>query len=156
MKKFLIAALFCLSSAMIFAQKAGDTNYINVDSGELKSSTGFFASAVGAVKFGDEVKILALDGNWAQVRTAASNKTGWISKSSLTSKRISRQGAGTNASAKEVALAGKGFSQEVENEYKKEGKTTNYAAVDEMEKIVVSVRDLLAFVTEGRLAKGER
>ena len=155
MKRFILVLLVGLSAAALFAQKVGDTNYINVSSANLKSSTGFFASNTGAVKYADEVKILALSGNWAQVRTTVGSKTGWIAKSSLTSKRLSAQGSSANASAKEIALAGKGFSPEVESEYKKSGGKINYAAVDEMEKIIIADRDLLNFIEEGRLAKGE-
>ena len=155
MKRLLLTALIVFSTAVLFAQKVGDTNYINVSSADLKSSTGFFASTTGKVKYADEVRILALSGNWAQVRTAVGSRTGWIAKSSLTSKRISAQGTSANASAKEIALAGKGFSPEVESEYKKGGGKINYAAVDAMENIIISDRDLLAFIEEGRLARGE-
>ncbi|MCL1811940.1 MAG: hypothetical protein FWG29_00300 [Treponema sp.] len=155
MKRIIFISILCLSAAALFAQKAGDTNYINVKSANLKSSTGFFASTTGTVAYGDEVRILAISGNYAQVRTTAGNKTGWIAKSSLTSKRIAASGSAANASAREIALAGKGFSPEVEAQYKKEGGTINYTAVDEMEKIIISDRDLLNFIEEGRLAKGE-
>ena len=155
MKRLIFAALVCLSAGMLFAQKAGDTNYINVSSAELKASSGFFASVTATVQYADEVKVLAVDGEWAQVRTTVGNKTGWIKKASLTSKRIAAKGTAADASAKEIALAGKGFSADVESEYKKGGGKVNYDAVDEMEKTVISSRDLLAFINEGRLAKGE-
>ena len=155
MKKIIFIVLIGLSTAALFAQKVGDTNYINVKTADLKSSTGFFASTTGTVKYGDEVKVLALNGNYAQVRTTVGNKTGWIAKASLTSKRIAAQGTATSASAKEIALAGKGFSPEVESEYKKGDAQANYSAVDDMEKINISVKDLLAFIDEGHLSKGE-
>ena len=155
MKRFLLIALLCLSAAVLFAQKVGDTNYINVKSAALKSSTGFFASTTATVNYGDEVRILAISGKYAQVRTAVGSKTGWIATASLTSKRISTSGTAASASAKEIALAGKGFSPEVEAEYKKGDAEANYPAVDEMERVIISDRDLLAFVEEGRLAKGE-
>ena len=155
MKRIILAALIGLSAVVLFAQKVGDTNYINVSSADLKASAGFFASTTATVKYADEVKVLAVDGDWVQVRTTAGNKTGWIKKASLTSKRISASGTGTSASAQEIALAGKGFSPEVESEYKKGGGKINYAAVDEMEKISISDKDLLAFINEGKLSKGE-
>ena len=155
MKRLFLIALICLSASALFAQKVGDTNYINVKSASLKSSTGFFASTTATVSYGDEVKILALSGNYAQIRTTVGNKTGWIAKASLTSKRISTSGSTANASAREIALAGKGFSPEVEAQYKKGDTQANYAAVDEMERINISDRDLLAFIEEGHLAKGE-
>ena len=155
MKRLLLTILLCISAVAVFAQKVGDTNYINVKTTSLKSSTGFFASTTGTVVYGDEVRVLALSGNYVQVRTSAGNKTGWIAKASLTSKRITTQGNTANASAKEVALAGKGFSPEVEAQYRKEGGKIDYDAVDEMERINITDRDLLIFIEEGRLSKGE-
>jgi uncharacterized protein YgiM (DUF1202 family) len=155
MKRLMACALFCLTAAGIFAQKAGDTLYVNVNSAALKSSTGFFASTAGTVRYGDAVRVLAVNGKkWVQVRTN-SNITGWIASSSLTTKRISTQANAANASAREIALAGKGFSPEVEAEYKKTGGTLNYSAVDAMENVNISDRDLLTFIEEGHLARGE-
>jgi uncharacterized protein YgiM (DUF1202 family) len=154
MKRRLCAVLFCLGAAALFAQRVGDTLYVNVKSANLKSSTGFFASTTAAVKYAEEVKVLAVNGKWVQVRTGG-NKTGWIAYSSLTTKRMAPQGGTANASAKEIALAGKGFSPEVESEYKKSGENVNYAAVDAMEAVEIPEKDLLAFIEEGRLFKGE-
>jgi hypothetical protein len=155
MKRLILTALFCLSAAGLFAQRVGSTMYVNVNSASLKSSTGFFASTTGTVSYGDQVSILAVNGKWSQVRAAARNATGWIASASLTTKRISTQGNAANASAREIALAGKGFSPAVEAEYKKGGGKLNYTAVDNMEKAAVSDRDLLAFIEEGHLARGE-
>jgi uncharacterized protein YgiM (DUF1202 family) len=155
MKQTLFIALFCLTAAGgLFAQKVGDTLYVNVSSAKLKSSTGFFASTAGTVKYGDDVRVLAINGKWTQVRTST-NITGWIAGASLTAKRIAAQSNAANASAREIALAGKGFSPEVESEYKKRGEEVNYAAIDAMEKGDIPEKDLLAFIEEGRLAKGE-
>ena len=155
MRKIVFAILFCLSAAGLFAQKVGDTLYVNVNSANLKSSTGFFASTTGTVKYTDEVRVLAVNGKWVQVRTSVGNKTGWIAYASLTTKRMAPQGSSASASAREIALAGKGFSPEIEAEYKKDGQKVDYAAVDEMEKASVTEMDLLAFIEEGRLARGE-
>jgi len=154
MKRTILIALFCVCVTGLFAQKVGDTLYVNVNSANLKSSTGFFASTTGTVKYGDDVRVLAVNGKWTQVRTSK-NITGWIAGASLTTKRISVQGNTANASAKEIALAGKGFSPEVESEYKRGGESVNYDAVDAMERVTVSEKDLLSFIEEGRLSKGE-
>jgi uncharacterized protein YgiM (DUF1202 family) len=154
MKHVIIIVLFCLCVTGLYAQKVGDTLYVNVNSANLKSSTGFFASTTGKVAYGNDVRVLAINGKWTQVRTA-SNVTGWIAGSSLTTKRISTQGNTANASAQEIALAGKGFSPEVESEYKKNGENVNYDAVDKMENADIPEMDLLAFIDEGRLSRGE-
>jgi len=61
--------------------------------------------------------------------------------------------SGAAITASEVALAGKGFSSEIEVEYRKNG--MDFSGVDSMERIIVSGNDLLAFINEGHLAKGE-
>ena len=168
MKKLIVAALLCLSAITLFAQKVGDTNYINVNSANLKSSTGFFASNTGTVTYGDEVKVLALSGKYAQVQTTTGNKTGWIPKTSLTSKRVSKSGNIGSTSGSELALAGKGFTPEVEAEYKNEHKDLSAAfkVVDAMEGTdlkgnivdriyIISDAVLRAFITEGHLVLGE-
>jgi uncharacterized protein YgiM (DUF1202 family) len=153
MKVLVLVSLFCLSAAGLFAQKAGDTMYVNVNSADLKSSAGFFGATAGTVRYGDQVSVRAVNGKWAQVRTAA-NVTGWVVSANLTTKKIAAQGNTANASAREISLAGKGFA-EAEAEYKKSDEELDYAAVDAMEKTIVSNKDLLAFIEEGHLSKGE-
>lgn len=157
MKHCIFIALFGLCAAGLFAQRAGDTLYVNVNSASLKSSTGFFASNTGTVRYADAVRVLAVKGKWIQVRTA-SNSTGWIAAASLSSRRITASANASSGTAREIALAGKGFSQEVEREYRQDGQSgqsLDYSAVDAMEKAEVSERELLSFIDEGRLAKGE-
>ena len=129
--------------------------YAAAQSLPLKISTGFFADTAGTLAYGDEVMVLELKGKWARVRSAAdSSLTGWTASSSLTSKWVA-QGSGRSASAREIAIAGKGFSGEVEKEYRA-GRNLNYEAVDILEQTGVSGGDLLGFINEGRLARGEQ
>ena len=102
---------------------------------------------------GAQVSVLQVSGNWAEVRSAANaSLTGWTSVSNLSARRIVATGAG--ASASELALAGKGFDRDVENAYRAEG-NLNFADVDRTEAITVSMEELYAFITEGRLFTGE-
>jgi hypothetical protein len=71
----------------------------------------------------------------------------------LTAKRITVAGASSSASSNEIALAGKGFSQEVENAYRAEGKL-NYTGVDRTETQGVSEQELQSFLAEGHLSMG--
>ena len=156
MKKLLVFfMLFLLVSGALFAQQitAGGTAWVSSKTADLKSSTGFFAGRVGTLQMGDQVTVLQISGSKVQVRSATnSSLSGWVASSSLSARRI--VAAGSSASASEVALAGKGFSQEVEDVYKTEG-NLNYADVDRTEAITVSTEELYAFVTEGRLNTGE-
>jgi uncharacterized protein YgiM (DUF1202 family) len=147
----LIFAAFVTGSAA--AQAKGSTQYISAKTAALKSSTGFFAGTTGTLNYGDQVTVLQVKGKWAEVKATARNVSGWIASSNLTSKRVSA-GAASGASNSEVALAGKGFNQEVENAYKADGKL-NYDDVDKTEAQQVSNDDLYKFLTDGHLATGE-
>jgi hypothetical protein len=155
MKKLFCLILFILVlTGAAFAQIVrGGTAWISVKTANIKSGTGFFASSRGTMAYADQVTILQVSGNWAEVRSKADSAlSGWTALSNLSARRI--VASGTGASASEIALAGKGFNQEVENSYKSSGKF-NYAEVDKTEAIKVSRDELHKFVTEGRLLTGE-
>jgi len=154
MKRFFLLVLALLVSGALFAQiTSGSTAWVSAKKADIKSSTGFFASTKGSLALGDQVSVLQVNGKWAEVRSAANTSlSGWVAASNLSSRKI--VSSGTTASANEVALAAKGFNQEVEDAYKTKG-ALNYADVDKTEAITVSQDDLYKFVTEGHLNKGE-
>ena len=144
----LIALMLCMGS-LLFSQTDANKRYVAVKTTPLKSSSGFFGQDLKILSQGDEVTLIRDNGKWAEVRSE--NQSGWVSSNSLSSRRVVASGAAITAS--EVALAGKGFSREVEVEYRKNG--IDFSVVDSMERIIVSGNELLTFVNEGRLAKGE-
>jgi uncharacterized protein YgiM (DUF1202 family) len=156
MKKTLFfLGLLLLSTAAVFAQVTkGSRAWVSAKTVNVKSSTGFFASTRGRLAYGDQVTVLQVNGKYAEVRASGNSVSGWVAVSNLSSKRIVAAGSGSGASASEIALAGKGFNQEVENAYKAR-ENLNYADVDKTEAIAVSQDDLYQFVTEGHLKAGE-
>ena len=145
--------LFVTGFAAAQASKGG-TMYVAVKTVALKSSTGFFASTKGSLNYGDKVTILQINGRNAEIRsTSNSSITGWTATANLSVKQIVSGNTNT-ASAREVALAGKGFNQEVENAYKTKGKL-NYADVDKVETFSVNEAELKKFLEDGLLAMGE-
>jgi hypothetical protein len=132
----------------------GATMYVAVKSADLKTSTGLFAGKAGTLGYGSQVTVLQESGKMVQVRSIQPALTGWVTTSSLTSKRIVSSGGTATASTKELALAGKGFSEEVEQNYKT-ADNLDYTQVDAMEQISVAGDQLLQFLTEGHLATGE-
>ena len=156
MKK--IVVMFCLcvfALAILPAQAArGGTMYVAAKTLDLKSSTGFFASKRGRLEYGAQVTVLQISGKWAEVRSAANaSLSGWTNTANLSVKRVVA-GSTATASANEIALAGKGFNQEIENAYKTEG-SLNYADVDRTEAQVTNEEDLYKFLVDGHLALGE-
>ena len=156
MKKILIA--FCLTlciTGFAAAQLSrGGTLYVAVKTVTLKSSTGFFASNKGTLSYGDRVTVLQINGKFAEVRSAANTSlSGWTPTANLSARQIVSGNTAT-VSARETAMAGKGFNQEVEDTYKRQG-NLNYADVDRVEAITVSETNLKRFLEEGRLSMGD-
>jgi len=156
MKKIIV--VFCLGffatvSALQAQAVKGGTMYVAAKTIELKSSTGFFASSKGTLAYGAAVSVLQIKGKWAEVKSSTGSSTGWTAVANLSAKRIVSSSA-TGATANEVALAGKGFNQEIENAYKAGG-TLNYADVDRTETQKVSKQELKNFITEGHLSLGD-
>jgi hypothetical protein len=150
MKKTLIVLLFWAAMAAN-AQSAGTTLYVSAKAVEVKSSAGFFAGIVGRLSLGEEVIVIQSGGKWLAVRNA-SGLQGWAPADAFSSRRFVR--SGSEVSVTEFALAGKGFSSDLE-QIIGSSENVDYSGVDVMEKRAVSPDDLLAFLREGRLAEGE-
>jgi len=150
MRRFLLFWVIILcAGSLVFSQADRNKRYVAVQTAVLKDSTGFFAKEVGNLSLGTEVTVLIDGAKWTQVQ--AENVSGWVASASLSVRRVVT--ASSTVTASEIALAGKGDSSEVEIEYKKNG--LDYSAVDSMEKMTILANDLLRFITEGRLSRGE-
>jgi uncharacterized protein YgiM (DUF1202 family) len=141
-----------LASAAAAQIREGQTAYVTAKSLPVKSGTGFFARTLGTLKYGDPVTVVRMSGKWAEIRSTV-QLNGWVAQANLSTKRVTVSG-GSSASSREVAMAGKGFTEEVENVYKS-SHDLNYGAVDAVESNTVNDDELLAFITEGRLSQGD-
>jgi len=157
MKRFLIVlclALFVTGLAMAQV-RAGGTLYVAVQSLDLKSGTGFFASNRGKLNYGDQVTVIRVDGRFVEVRSATnSSLTGWTASANMSTRQVV-SGTTSTATAREVALAGKGFNQDVEQSFREQNRNLNYTAVDRVEAITVNEAALKRFLEEGRLKLGD-
>ena len=162
MKKVLL--IFCFTLFITGLAVAGGTAesssnktmYVAVKVAELKSGTGAFASTVGTLNYGDSVTVLQTSGRFMQVRSNAnSSLTGWTAESNLTTRQVVA-GTSSTASASEVAMAARGFNQEVEQEYRTQNRNLNYADVDRVEALTTNNDDLKKFLEEGHLAMGDK
>ncbi|MDR3193139.1 MAG: hypothetical protein LBT87_08755 [Treponema sp.] len=158
MKRFLmVLGLSIVLGGTVFAQMSrGGTVYVNVKTLQLKSGTGFFAGKSGTpLVYGDQAAVLQVKGKWVELQYRGRTVfSGWTNSSNLTAKRVVAAGGTGGASAREVAMAGKGFNEEVENAYKSGG-SLNYAGVDATEAITVPESELYSFITEGHLMLGD-
>ena len=143
---FSLIAVFSLS--MAFSQ-AGNRRFVAVERLEVKSSSGVFSQDLGSLKLGDEVALVRDAGRWSEVRTAG--LSGWVLSASLSPRPTLR--AASAVTPGEVALAGKGFSREVEVQYRASG--LDFAQVDRMEALSIPRTELERFVVDGQLSRGQ-
>jgi len=155
-KIFILLCLALLVTGQAAAQAfKGGTLYVAVKSTALKSSTGYFAGKTGTLNYGDRVTVLQVSGKFVEVRSVSNNSlTGWVASANFSTRPVVA-GAASTASSKEVAMAGKGFNQEVEDSYKTK-KNVTYTDVDRTEAIRVNETELKRFLEEGSLSMGDK
>jgi len=150
MKKILV--LLCL---VLFAGGIAAL-YVAIKTVTLKSAIGAGATNKGTLNYGAKVTQIKVDGNYTEVKSVDDpSLTGWVTTTSLTTKQIVAGTAASTTTAKEVALAGKGFSQEAEKSLSQK-KELNYADVDRVEAIKVREKDIESFLKEGELKMGNK
>ena len=147
-----VCGVFVLTSAVCFAT----TMSVQVKRSPLRTTPSFLAKKTGEVHYGDRLEILEKKKSWMKIKSA--DLQGWLHSSVLSDKKIELS-AGTKdvastANAGEVALAGKGFNAEVENEFRKDSEL-NYQAVDQIQTYEISDREKIAFIQDGGLSGAE-
>jgi hypothetical protein len=122
---------------------------------QLFADPSFTAPPLGVAPEGAEVKVMQQSGDWYQVEYQG--QTGWLHQQAFGGAKkvdLSRllQGKAVPASrTDEVALAGKGFTPEVEADFRRKHPNLNYEVVDKVEAFQVSPGELQAFIQEGGL-----
>ena len=151
------AKLFALIVALLLvaglsAAQTPKQMSVTVKETQVRATPSYLGKILTVLSYGDQVEVLAEQAGWARVRLPTGE--GWVHLSALSSKRIALQSGsqdvGTGASSGEVALAGKGFNQEVENKYKQDNQL-DYTWVDRMGAFTVSPEEVLAFLEQGEL-----
>ncbi len=143
-KKLLSAVAVLLLSVMAFAE----TYYVSVKNSNLKAKPSGASKNLASVKYGDPVTWVKTDGAWTLVSTGKTE--GWISTNAITKRKIVNTGK-VSTDAKEIALAGKGFSEGLETD----SENTNYTAVNSVERNAVSESENASFKTKGGLKVSE-
>jgi len=120
---------------------------------QIRKDKKFFAPAVAGVPYGTIVDELERRGDW--LRVSYQGKQGWLhvsavkeqkfSLSSLASQRAEETGS------EEVALAGKGFTPQVEMAFRDRNPAMRYDLVDQVRGYRVTEAELLAFIQAGDL-----
>lgn len=156
MKRKILLIAVALLCTFAFAIEPG-TAYVSCEKIQVHAKPKATSKTVKKLYYGNEVTVVLSKGKWSKIILSSSSDdstNGWIQNSALTKRKIVAKGSKVSASTSELALAGKGFSSEVEGLYKKNGKA-NYTAVDAMEKNEISTEELEKFIEDGKLNGGE-
>ncbi len=128
---------------------------VQVKETQMRAKASFLGASVAKLAYGAQVTVLEEKSPWLRVR-AAGGKEGWVHQSALTTKKVQLasggKNAGTGAGNDELALAGKGFSAEVEESFKAANEDLDFAWVDRMETWKVSAEDAEEFLAAGQVA----
>lgn len=125
---------------------------IQVEETPVRSTPSFFGEIVDKAVYGDSVELVKEQGAWRMVK--AKKKSGWLHESTVSDTKVSLttgSNVNSNASGKEIALAGKGFNPEVENAYKAGHSNVSFAWIDKMEKFTVKSSEVQQFIKQGNL-----
>jgi len=154
MKVKILAVLLVLSAGITFATSMS----VQVKTSKLRATPSQLGRVVATVKYGDVMQVDSSKRGWYAV-TTADGKKGWLHESVLSEKPIAMRAgttdAATGVSSDEVALAGKGFNEQVEAKLKAD-KSLDFTWVDRMMAFDISSDQILAFRSKGNLPGGEQ
>jgi len=139
---------------LIIASTAAAATYtIIVQEGVIRQDKRFFSTAIAKVPYGQTLKELERQGDWLRVNYQGTQ--GWIHVSAVQEKKFRFTslvgGKAQETTRDEVALAGKGFTPEVEKAFQGENPKMRYDLVDQIERYRIEDVQLEAFIQAGRL-----
>jgi hypothetical protein len=152
----LFSSVLILFGLILFGLMSGahaENVWVQVRETVIRTKPVFFSAAVAPVKYGDAVSRESEDAGW--VKVSFRGKEGFLPSTTVTPSKIILSGRSSGkvmADASDVVLAGKGFSKEVEENYKKTGGGMRYDLVDRIEKQCrVNPTEVKAFMVQGGL-----
>ena len=153
----IVLAALALALALPAAAQDAASLTVQVRELELRQEASFLSPVVGLLHYGQQVAVAQRQGEWLQVTAAMGGQTGWAHASALTDEDLdldSGSGFSGGADSDEVALAGKGFNQTVETEYRLSNPGMRYDVIDWMESINISPEEKQAFLDQGKAEAG--
>jgi hypothetical protein len=119
----------------------------------IRKDKRFFAPVVARVAYGEVIQELERKGDW--LRVSYRGKEGWIHISAVQEQKFELSSLSTGraqeTSREEVALAGKGFTPEVEKAFREKNPKMRYDLVDRVQGYKVAEPRLQAFIRAGNL-----
>lgn len=154
-KKSAVRKICFALACMLFVPNAfaATTKYVSGDPVPVMEKPNTRSKKLSSFEYGTKVVVLEEKNNWTMVEFDGGKK-GWVPSGNLTSKKLNPKSKGSSANARELALAGKGLSEELETAFTQDH-DINYSEVDFIEKIIVTDDALNKFLKDGKLNEGE-
>jgi hypothetical protein len=144
-------------SALLGMSVRADT--VQVREATIRERPSFLGRVVGNAAYGDVLATAEIQGPWIQVARAG-RTLGWVHASALTRRTVQLRSGDEDVdptvSSDELALAGKGFSAEIEARYRARHGDAGFKQLDRMEQLAVAPRERAAFLKQGGLTPQER
>jgi SH3 domain-containing protein len=157
MRKLLFALALCValgvSGVAGTAPGKGATITVRVLTAKVMKQPKFIGGSLASVARGDQLTFVEAQRDWYKVSTRAGAQ-GWIHKGNVTDKAVqlsSKPGSAAGASQEEIELAGRGFTPEVEEEYRRKHGDMDFSHVDAIEGLSVDADALATFAAEGKV-----
>jgi hypothetical protein len=119
----------------------------------IRKDKRFFAPMVTRIPYGELIEELERQGDW--LRVSYKGQEGWLHISAVQEQKFrlsSLVGERAQESTKEeVALAGKGFTPDVEKAFRSENPNMRYDLVNQVQSFKISELQLLDFLRAGNL-----
>lgn len=149
---FMVAVAVLLTVGALLWSLEGETVSISVRSTQLRANPGHLAQVVGQLSYADQVEVLEVGQDF--YRVSSPEGQGWIHRSAVSEDEIVLEASGEDversADDREVALAGRGFNEEVERRYGSE-QGLSFDGVDRMESRRREGEAIRAFIEGGGL-----
>ncbi|HYB19457.1 MAG TPA: hypothetical protein VEH09_00940 [Thermodesulfobacteriota bacterium] len=119
----------------------------------IRGDKRFFAPAVARAPYGSVLQEQSREGDW--LRVTYQGKQGWIHVSAIQEQKFQLSslagGQAQETSHDEVALAGKGFTPEVEKAFREKNPKMRYDLVNQVQSYKVDEQKIQAFLQAGNL-----
>lgn len=149
---FAAVSLFIIFITLLLAE----TLIVRVQSTSVRQNPKFYSPVLLVLRAGEKVEKVSSQEGWVQVRTSG-GVVGWVHLSAVEVQKFSLlamdKSMKTQASASEVALAGKGFNKQVEESYRAKHGDINFLWVDRMLQIKIPASEVLEFMKQGKLGE---
>jgi len=155
----LAAAFLAAPMAALAGPSKGDTVTVTHLEAKVMAAPKLIGKAVASVQRNDRLKVVEAEKNgWLKVSLAGGKsgyiRTQFVQEGKLELAKVSG-GEAAHVSADEVALAGRGFNENVEKSYREKNARLDFAHVDRIQALNVEPEAAAKFAEQGGLGGGK-